>query len=333
MLSSPPAAQSDILAGRRPAMKASPRNLSQPGKRLQLWIVVAAAALLVLLAVLLRARSQRQAEALSAQYAALQRQTAYTADAFPCTVQFPKGFSHRVTSYDPFVFHGRRAELATCNDDVEGEVWAEFYALPAGEAAAAAVGESFADESHRLVRQRLAFLFDYRLPTEVDALHGKLQLLSQGEKDGWQVRLSYIPTPHGVGQVSPRQVPPAELRPDDIIAELPTVGIPANTLRPWVWAGIDDFRDQSERDAFRRAERQALERLKDQTREYQEARDRFLRMHRHFYLVEAAKALTPKQVVVLRRFGSIIDQQTPQSATKIIIQMMSALRCAADTPP
>ena len=104
------------------------------------------------------------------------------------------------------------------------------------------------------------------------------------------------------------------------------VGLAVVALAAWI------ARNQAERDSFRRAERHALEKLKDQQREYQKARDRFQRMHRHFYVVEAAKQLAPQQVVVLRRFGSIIDQKTPHSASEIIAQMMSSLRCESATP-
>ena len=40
--------------------------------------------------------------------------------------------------------------------------------------------------------------------------------------------------------------------------------------------------------------------------------------------------LAPQQVVVLRRFGSIIDQKTPHSASEIIAQMMSCLLYTSD---
>ena len=318
--------------GHRTDMTAPTQNTRQQGKPMLMWIAIAAAVFLVLLGLLHRKKSDKEAAAQSAHYASLQNQKQYTATVFPCTVQFPSGFAHKVTAYDPFLFRGRRAELATCNDATDGEVWAEFYARPSSDDAKAFLQEAFADETHRLVRQRLAFLFDFPLPTEADKLHGKFQVLTEGTRDGWQVRLTYLPTPHGAGLVSPYRVPRAELRPDDIIAELPMFGIPSNNLSPWIWVGVDDFRNQAERDSYRRAERHALEKLKDQQREYQKARDRFQRMHRHFYVVEAAKQLAPQQVVVLRRFGSIIEQKTPHSAAEIIAQMMSSLRCESAAP-
>ncbi len=296
-------------------------------KSMQLWSMIAFALVISSLLIVWRSSSQRKAAAQTERYLALQRQKAYTATAFRCTVQFPNGYAHRVTSYDPFEFRGQRAELATCDDSVDGEVWAEFYALPGNDDTAPLLKDAFADETHRLVRQRLAFLFDYALPSDVEQLHGKIQVLGQAEKDGWQVRLSYLPTPHGAAQVSPLSVPRQELRQEDVVAQLPMFGIPSGNVSPLVWVGIDDFRNQAERDAFRRAERHALEKLKDQQREYQKAKERFLRMHRHFYLVEAAKAVSPGQVVILRRFGSIMDQKTPQSAAEIIQQMMASLRC------
>lgn len=306
-------------------------DLSPDGKRakkpMQIWTLIAVAVVLSSLLLVWRSSSQRKAEAQTARYLALQQQKSYSATAFRCTVQFPSGYAHRVTSYDPFEFRGQRAELATCNDSVDGEVWAEFYALPGNDDTAPLLKAAFADETHKLLRQRLAFLFDYALPSDVDQLHGKIQVLSHGEKDGWQVRLSYLPTPHGAAQVSPLSVPRHDLRQEDVVAQLPMFGIPSGNVSPLVWVGIDDFRNQAERDAFRRAERHALEKLKDQQREYQKARDRFLRMHRHVYLVEAAKAVSPGQVVILRRFGSIVDQKTPQNAAEIIQQMMASLRC------
>lgn len=304
-------------------------------KPMQMWMLIAGGVVLVALLMVwkLSAQGKAKAEAQTARYQALMQQKSYTATAFRCTVQFPAGFAHRVTSYDPFEFRGRRAELATCNDATDGEVWAEFYALPGNDDTAPLLREAFADETHRLFRQRLAFLFDYALPSDVDQLRGKLQVLGQTEQDGWQVRLSYLPTPHGAAQVSPLPVPRTELRQEDVVAQLPLFGIPSGNVSPLVWVGIDDFRNQSERDAFRRAERKALESLKEQQAQYQKARERFLRMHRHVYLMEAAKAVSPGQVVILRRFGSIMDQKTTQYAAQIIQQMMASVRCDDSSAP
>lgn len=308
-------------------MTGSNRNAKKQGKSMMLWIAIAVAVIIVMFGIMQRSGKQKEEAAQRERYEALQKQQAYTASTFRCTVQFPSGFAHRVTSYDPFTYRGKTAELATCNDASDGEVWAEFYQLPPGEKSEGFLTECFADETHPLVRQRLAYLFDYAIPSEVDNLKGKQQVLSEGSSDGWQVRLSYIPSPHGVGDVNPRQVPRSELRPGDIIAEMPTFGIPSNTLSPWIWVGIDDFRSQSERDSFRRAERHALEKLKDQQLQYRKAKERFERMHRHFYLVEAAKAVSSFQVVVLRRFGSVLNPKTPQSAAEIMKTMIGSVRC------
>lgn len=308
-------------------MPGSARNGKQQGKQMMLWIGIAIAVAVVMFALVQRSKTRAEAEAQRARYEKLRNQKDYTAETFRCTVQFPTGSAHRVKSYDPFSYRGRTAEIATSDDATDGEAWAEFYSLPPGDPVEAFLKECFADVDHPLVRRRLAFLFDYAIPSEVDVLKDKQQILSAGNKDGWQVRLSYIPSPHGVGQVNARQVPRSELRPGDIIAELPTFGIPSNTLSPWIWVGIDDFRSQSERDAFRRAERHALEKLKDQQLEFRKAKERFERMHRHFYLMEAAKAVQPHQIVVLRRFGSVLSEKTPQSAAEIIQNMMGSVRC------
>ena len=308
-------------------MTGSARNGKTQGKSMTLWIGIAVAVAVVMFVLVQRSKTRAEADAQRARYEKLRNQKDYTASTFRCTVQFPSGSAGRIKSYDPFTFRGRQAELATCNDATDGEVWAEFYDLPPGDTAEAFIKECFADVTHRLVHGRLAFLFDYAIPSDIDALKDKQQTLSEGSKDGWQVRLSYIPSPHGVGQVNARQVPRSELRPGDIIAELPTFGIPSTTLSPWIWVGIDAFRSQSERDAFRRAERQATEKLKDQQLEFRKAKERFERMHRHFYLMEAAKEVRPHQVVVLRRFGSILNEKTPQSAAEIIHKMMESVRC------
>ena len=61
----------------------------------------------------------------------LQNQVEYPASAFACTVRMPSGAAHRANAYEPFTYRGHQAELATCNDAVDGESWAEFYAFRA----------------------------------------------------------------------------------------------------------------------------------------------------------------------------------------------------------
>lgn len=279
---------------------------------------------------------QRQVEeaAHRAHYQALQAQKDYRSEALGCTLTFPTGYAHRVTAYDPFEFRQQRAaELATSNDTSDGETWAEFYTLPSADVVQTWLqGAAWADESHRLVRQRLVALFQLGLPSETDAFKGRWQTLAQGEKNGWQVRGAYLPTPYGAAEFSAQQVPRTELKPADVVAEMPLFGMPSDRTSPWVWLGVDDFRHQAERDAFRRAERQALAHLKQQADEYQRERERFLNRHRHFYLVEAVKALGPTQVVVVRRFGSVVHATTPRYGAEVIEKMMASVQCDAARP-
>lgn len=303
--------------------------MTNKGKNM-VWVVLLAIAILLAgYAWLQRSQKRKQEDEQRARYQALQKQTRYTAQSFACSVEFPSGYAHRVTAYDPFTFRGKQAELATCNTSTEGEAWAEFYALGPGEDAEAFVKTCFADETHRPVQTRLSYLFDFPTP-EAGQLAGKFQVLDEQTRAGWQVRLSYVPTPHGVGQFKPLQVPQSELRQSDIVAQLPTYGIPSNTnqtLSPWIWIGVDDFRSQADRDAFRRAERAALEQLKNRQAEFQKQKERFARTHRHFYLVEAAKAVSSSHVVVLRQFGSIASESTPGSGMKNILGMIESTRC------
>lgn len=261
----------------------------------------------------------------------LDAQRVYQGSVVHCTVEFPSGFAHRVTAYDPFTFSGRRAEIATSHSAVDGEAWAEFYALEAGDSAEKFLPESFANVTHALVRARLWHLFDYALPNQVDELRDKLRVIAEVSADEWHLRLSYLPSPHGASEVSAIQVPRSELRAEDVVAQLPSFGIPSNTnqvLSPWIWVGIDDFRRQADRTAFRRAEREALDRLKEQQLEFRKAKDRFERMHRDFYLVEAARQVSAGQALVLRRFGSVVSPATPAEATRVIEGMMRSVRCA-----
>lgn len=305
-------------------------NSKKQGKNMWLLIVLSVILVVVGFAILGRSKRQKEAAAQQARSEALQKQTRYTAASFPCSVEFPSGYAHRMTAYEPFVFHGRNAEIASCNDSTDGETWAEFYVLSGQDSGDAFLKDWFADTTHKRIRERLRYLFDYAFLEEVDALKDKIQVLSEGEKEGWKVRLAYIPTPHGVGEVRPLQVPRNTVRPEDIIAELPKYGIPSNsneTLSLWIWVGIDDFRNQADRDAFRRAERAALERLKDQQSEYRKQKERFARMHRHFYIAEAAKVLSPTQAIVVRRFGSILSSSTPSYAVDVLSKMMGEVRC------
>ncbi|MFO1264613.1 MAG: hypothetical protein U1E84_14950 [Rhodoferax sp.] len=306
-------------------------SAKQPIKPVALWIAIVVTVAGIAFAIMQHSKARAQADAQRARYERLQSQRDYTASTFPCSVRFPSGFARRVTSYDPFSYRGHSAEIATSNDDTEGEAWAEFYALPSSTPEQAFTNASFADVTHPLVRTRLAYLFDYAFASQVDVLKDHQQVLSEASLDGWKMRLSYLASPHGVAQVNPRQVPRSKLEPTDIIAELPTYGLASNTnktLSPWIWIGVDDFRSQSDRDAYRRAERAATEKLRNQQLDFQAAQARFERMHRHFYLVEAAKEVKPHQVVVLRRFGSILSEKTPQNGVEIIQKMVNSVRCS-----
>jgi hypothetical protein len=88
-------------------------------------------------------------------------------------------------------------------------------------------------------------LFQLGLPTETAQFKGRWQTLAQGEKNGWQVRVSFLPTPYGIAEFSARQVPRTELTPADVVAEMPLFGIPSDRTSPWVWLGVDDFRNQA----------------------------------------------------------------------------------------
>lgn len=280
----------------------------------------------LLVTVMWRLGSERRKNdsAQSAHYAALQRQVRYDAVSFGSRVEFPFGYAHRVSAYDPFSFHGRVAELATCNDTIDGETWAEFYTLASDDTVQAALPLLLADETHRVIRSRLAHQFDYGYVDRVSELKGKIQVLQQGEYEQWHVRVSYIETPHGVGQVMARQIPRSEILKSDIVAELPIFGVYPSDLSAWVWIGLDDFRSQSERNAFRLAERAALEKLRNRQDEYERARERFERTHRHFYIVEAVKSFSPTHIVALRRFGPLVSQSTAGQALAIILQMIAS---------
>ncbi|MFO0655902.1 MAG: hypothetical protein U0787_12600 [Polyangia bacterium] len=117
------------------------------------------------------------------------------------------------------------------------------------------------------------------------------------------------------------------LRPGDIIAELPTFGIPSNTLSPWIWVGIDDFRSQSERDAFRRAERQATEKLKDQRLEFRKRKSASSACTVTLSNGSGQGSQAAPSSSYFRRFGSILNEKNPAERRQIIHKMMESVRC------
>ena len=284
--------------------------------------------LAVLAGLYLRQQQEAQWAADAARYEAIRAQREYRAESAPCTLRFPSGSAGRVRAYDDSLrLNGYPAELASSSDDSEGEHWAEFYATESTVAAARLVSAYTADLDHVLLRQRLWQLyFDGELPDAVDALAPTRRVLARGDQDGWQLQILWLPSPY----------PPVDLLAPNIEA-LSLPGQMLDQMRaaerpPWQWQALDEPGPDAARRAYRDAEQHALGWLTPDSPAYREARERFLRRHHAFYLVEAARDLGAGRVLILRRFGQIVGPGSVTRAARLVAEMADSLRCSPAPP-
>lgn len=277
----------------------------------------------------LRLQVAAEEAAQRARYEAINNKKDYQAATMACSLKFANGGVSRATPYEAdFRWRGFPAELANSRDDVEGQDWAEFYAFADPASAQALFEQGFADTTHPLIRRRLQYLYFPSHGTEVERLDGTLQVYSEGEQYGWKVRVAWIPAPFGNASTAPAQ-PPDQVFRADIVDRLNAQGR-SEGVSPWVWHGVDDFPDQGQRDAFRRAERQATEALRDRQREYESAKRHFENTHRNFFIVDAVNRVAPGQVLILRRFGQIYGPRTLDYASERIYAMIQSTQCGAE---
>lgn len=299
-------------------------------------ILIAVGTILALTAAGVGIFLQQAQEAARAQahYEELRNRREYRAETVACGIRFPSGNVSRVTAYDEsFRWRGYRVELAGSSDDSEGEQWAEFYALDDAAAAQALIDGFAADLTHLLIRQRLwQHYFQGGFLDDVDQLADKHRVLAAGDESGWRIRMSVIENAALPAQV----VAP----PSMATLHLPHLPDILERMREARWSDwraldLDDPERQADRDAYRAAERSALQPWRDNKAELQRQKERFARAHRQFYLVEAARDLGAGHVLIIRRFGSLIGSATLEGAAQKIAGMADSLTCLsaeADAP-
>ena len=269
---------------------------------------------------------EQEAARMYAHYEELRNRRDYRAETVACSIRFPSGNVSRVTAYDEsFRWRGHPAELADSSDDSEGEQWAEFYALDDTAAAQALIDGFAADLTHLLLRQRLwQHYFQGGFLNDVDQLAGKHRVLASGEESGWRVKMSVIENAALPAQV----VAP----PSMATLHLPHLPDILERMRDAHWSDwraldLDDPNRQADRDAYRDAERSALQAWRDNETELQRQKARFASAHRQFYLVEAARDLGAGHVLIIRRFGSLLGAGTLEGAARKIAGMADSLEC------
>lgn len=273
---------------------------------------------------------ERQAAADWARYEAIRQQRDYAAESVACSVRFPSGGAARVTAYDDILrFHGYGAELADSSGDSEGEYWAEFYSTGSDAAAAALVADFRADLDHALIRQRLWQLYlETRLPDAVAELEPSRHTLATGDQSGWVFHIGWIATPYLPTGVLPGDGP-ARVLAGNMLDEMRATEAPS-----WQWRDLDEPGLQAQRREYEDAMRHALGWLKPESDDYRKAKDRFERLHHHFYLVEGARDLGGGHVLILRRFGLAYGPGSITRAAQKIAQMADSLVCrSAEAEP
>lgn len=287
------------------------------------WIVAALALIGLAAGYAAWLAHERQMAADWARYQAIREQRDYTADSVACSLRFPSGGAGRVNAYDDSLrFHGYQAELAASSDDSEGEHWAEFYSAGSDAAAAALVADFRADLDHVLIRQRLWQLYlETRLPDAVDELLPGRHTLATGDQSGWVFHIGWISTPYLPAGVLPAEGPQQRL-PGTMLDAMRATKAP-----PWQWRALTEPGLQTQAREYADAERHALGWLKPESDDYRKTRDRFQRLHHHFYLVEGARDLGGGHVLILRRFGELYGPGSITRAALIIAQMADSLSC------
>ncbi len=258
-----------------------------------------------------------------ARYQAWENQREFVAESIACRVNFPSGGARRVTAYaDSLRIAGLTPELAASSDDAEGQQWLEIYTAESDSEAQARLQNFPADLNHVLIRQRLwQSYFSGAFIDSVDQLKDRQSVLLEATEGDWRLRISWFRAPSDVVAVlAPEAVDLGE--PERIF----------DRLRSGQWAALHG-RDmtnpglESELENYERTERGAVEYLRHDAKAYSERKARFAREHRHFYLVEAARAVGSRQIVIIRRFGSWIGPGSVERSAQRVLGMIDSFSC------
>lgn len=234
----------------------------------------------------------------------VEKQTKYQGESFPVSINFPSGPA-RKTSVWAEPWKGMPREVATCPDDSEGAEYAELYQLTD---AGPLLKEPFADATHPAVSSTMQSC--YQVPLE--PVFSRRLIVSETEAAGWRLRTTLLPTPHG-GVVVPKDLPP------EIAARLAEGSEPPP--EPTRFKATADPRFTSSSGRFSKGKSLSdLQREADARadRQYSQAKDRYDKMHHHFYLVEAVRDFAGGRVLILRRFGLVYGTETVQDAEATI---------------